>query len=83
MVLEQELPMDATPVHANSSADEFRRGRLGMGWTQDALARTIGVSPDTIEAWENGQTPIPSKVLAWVRLYATAYREPSEMEMAA
>ena len=48
----------------------FRRGRLGMGWTQAALAETVLVSLDTLRRWEDGELPIPPKVIAWVGLYA-------------
>jgi DNA-binding transcriptional regulator YiaG len=73
------------PLHIDppSSADKFRRGRLGMGWSRDALARTIGVPPDTVRAWEDEEAAIPPKVLAWVQLYATAQQEQPELEMAA
>ena len=52
-----------------SNADRFRRGRLGMGWSQDALARTIVVPLGTLHAWENNELAIPPKALAWVTLY--------------
>jgi DNA-binding transcriptional regulator YiaG len=52
-----------------SDANQFRRGRLGMGWTQDALARTIGVPLGTLHAWENDELAIPLDALAWVILY--------------
>jgi DNA-binding transcriptional regulator YiaG len=51
------------------SSELFRRGRLGMDWTQDALAQTIGVPLTTLRAWEEGELAIPPKVMAWVNLY--------------
>jgi len=48
----------------------FRRGRLGMGWTQAALAETVLVSLETLRRWEDGELPIPPNVIAWVGLYA-------------
>jgi DNA-binding transcriptional regulator YiaG len=74
----QPLQIDPSP-----NADQFRRGRLGMGWSQDALARTIGVSPETVRAWESGEAAIPPKVLAWVKLYATRQQDRPELELAA
>ncbi len=48
----------------------FRRGRRGMGWSQAALAETVLVPVDTLRRWEDGELPIPPKVIAWVGLYA-------------
>jgi DNA-binding XRE family transcriptional regulator len=48
----------------------FRRGRHGMGWSQAALADTVLVSLETLRRWEDGELPIPPKVIAWVGLYA-------------
>jgi ribosome-binding protein aMBF1 (putative translation factor) len=48
----------------------FRRGRRGMGWSQAALAETVLVSLETLRRWEDGELPIPPKVIAWVGLYA-------------
>ena len=72
-----------------SDADQFRRGRLGMGWSPDALARTIGVPLATLHAWEDNERAIPLNVMAWVTLYARnpieekAEDEPRHPEMAA
>jgi DNA-binding transcriptional regulator YiaG len=75
--------MNPLHIDPHSNADQFRRGRLGMDWSQDALARTIGVPPETVRAWENGEAAIPPKVLAWVKLYATTQEKTPELEMAA
>jgi hypothetical protein len=48
----------------------FRRGRRAMGWTQEALAETILVPLEILRHWEDGDLPIPPKVIAWVGLYA-------------
>jgi DNA-binding transcriptional regulator YiaG len=41
-----------------------------MDWSQDVLARTIGVPLTTLRAWEDGELAVPPKVMAWVDLYA-------------
>jgi len=51
-------------------AELFRLGRLGMGWSAEALAQTVKVEKDIIVAWETGDAPIPAKVLSWVAMYA-------------
>ena len=48
----------------------FRRGRLAMGWSQEALAETVLVPLEILQHWEDGELPIPPKVIAWVGLYA-------------
>jgi ribosome-binding protein aMBF1 (putative translation factor) len=64
-----------------NQADLFRGGRLGMGWSQTALARTILVEEEMLQEWESGVRPIPTEILAWVGIYASSYPEPSqEME---
>ncbi|MDQ2804808.1 MAG: hypothetical protein M3Y41_19830 [Pseudomonadota bacterium] len=52
------------------AADLFREGRLGMGWSQAALARTVLVQEEMLRDWESGTRPIPARVLAWVAMYA-------------
>jgi DNA-binding XRE family transcriptional regulator len=63
------LTEDDTPAEVRV----FRRGRRGMGWSQAALAETVLVSPETVQRWEDGELPIPPKVIAWVSLYARSY----------
>ena len=52
-----------------SEASRFRDGRLGMGWSQAALARTVRVEEALLQHWESGSRPIPASVLAWVGMY--------------
>lgn len=62
-------------------ADLFRGGRLGMGWSQTDLARTILVQEEILQEWESGIRPIPTEILAWVGMYARSYPESGqEME---
>jgi DNA-binding XRE family transcriptional regulator len=65
--MEQIVP---TEDRIPPEVEVFRRGRHGMGWSQAALAETILVSPETVRRWEEGEVPIPPKVIAWVGLYA-------------
>ncbi len=47
---------------------EAERGRTGM--TKSALATEIGVSPDTMQNWQNGKNDIPaSKLVAMADLF--------------
>jgi putative transcriptional regulator len=40
-------------------SDKIRQCRVLKGWTQEQLARNIGVSLNTVQRWESGRT-IPS-----------------------
>ncbi|HEY78809.1 MAG TPA: helix-turn-helix transcriptional regulator [Dehalococcoidia bacterium] len=40
-------------------SDKIRQCRFLKGWTQEQLARNIGVSLNTVQRWESGKT-IPS-----------------------
>jgi len=37
-------------------ADKIRNCRVRKKWTQEHLARTIGVSLNTVQRWESGKT---------------------------
>jgi len=37
-------------------ADKIRQCRHLKGWTQEKLARNIGVSLNTVQRWESGKT---------------------------
>ncbi|MFC1982925.1 helix-turn-helix transcriptional regulator [Chloroflexota bacterium] len=37
-------------------ADKLRHCRVRKGWTQEHLARSIGVSLNTVQRWESGKT---------------------------
>jgi putative transcriptional regulator len=37
-------------------ADKIRQCRKLKGWTQEQLARNIGVSLNTVQRWESGKT---------------------------
>lgn len=65
--MEQIVP---TEDRIPPEVEVFRRGRRGMGWSQAALAETVLVSAETVRRWEEGDLPIPPKVIAWVGLYA-------------
>lgn len=66
MILETETSTDTEP---GDEASRFRDGRLGMGWSQAALARTVRVEEATLAHWESGDRRIPAPVLAWVGMY--------------
>jgi putative transcriptional regulator len=40
-------------------ADKIRQCRVLKGWTQEQLARNIGVSLNTVQRWESGKN-LPS-----------------------
>jgi transcriptional regulator with XRE-family HTH domain len=40
-------------------ADKIRQCRVNKGWTQEQLARSIGVSLNTVQRWEASKT-VPS-----------------------
>jgi DNA-binding transcriptional regulator YiaG len=66
-----------------TEADLFRGGRLGMGWSQTALARTLLVEEEMLQEWESGARPIPANILEWVGMYVRSYYEPSHEAMVA
>jgi len=37
-------------------ADEIKHCRTQKGWTQEHLARNIGVTLNTVQRWESGKT---------------------------
>jgi len=37
-------------------ADKIRHCRVAKGWTQEQLARNLGVSLNTVQRWEMGKT---------------------------
>ena len=43
-------------------AEELKKLRQQQGWSQEDLARKIGVSFATVNRWENGKTK-PSKMV--------------------
>jgi DNA-binding XRE family transcriptional regulator len=44
------------------SAEKLRCWRKSIGWTQNRLAQTIGVSRETVTRWEIAERPIPPPV---------------------
>ena len=42
-------------------AEELKKLRQQQGWSQEDLARTLGVSFATVNRWENGKTK-PSRL---------------------
>jgi DNA-binding XRE family transcriptional regulator len=64
-------PAGADAANMNTAPSElFRLGRLGMGWSETELARTLSVPEQTVRDWESGIGDIPPKVAAWVCMYA-------------
>lgn len=50
---------------------EAERARAGM--TRTSMAKTLGVSPDTVKNWQNGRTEIPvSKIVAMADLFSVS-----------
>ena len=47
----------ATP---ETPADRFRQVRVGLGLTQKAAARLLGVDPATVTRWELGERRVPA-----------------------
>jgi transcriptional regulator with XRE-family HTH domain len=37
-------------------ADKLKYYRVGKGWSQELLARRLGVSLNTVQRWESGKT---------------------------
>lgn len=58
-------PKDKTPF---VSADDVKRLRAAMGWSQAAAAREAGVSQGVVSSWERGKPP---SLTAW-RCYRAA-----------
>ena len=54
-------------------ADELKKLRQQRGWSQEDLARALGVSFATVNRWENGKTK-PSR-LAVEKITAVAKRK--------
>ena len=54
-------------------AEELKKLRQQQGWSQEDLARKIGVSFATVNRWENGKTK-PSR-LAQEKIKQVAYTE--------
>ena len=52
-------------------AEELKKLRQQKGWSQEALARELGVSFATVNRWENGKTK-PSR-LAQEKIKQVAY----------
>lgn len=50
---------------------EFRALRLRYRWSVRGAARTLGVTPSTIQRWEQGAT-IPSEIADRLRVWLTA-----------
>ncbi len=51
----------------------IQRYRIAKGWTQSELARQVGVSVNTVQAWERGARIRPSNL---IRLAAALSVEP-------
>ena len=54
-------------------AEELKKLRQQQGWSQEDLARNLGVSFATVNRWENGKTK-PSR-LAQEKIKQVAYTE--------
>ena len=44
------------PNFSKRKADKIKQCRLCKEWTQEQLARSIGVSLNTVQRWESGKT---------------------------
>lgn len=49
------------------NAEELRRRREALGMSQEALARALGVSRQSVYMWERGRTPLPGLLAAALR----------------
>lgn len=49
------------------SPETLRRERKKLGWTQDELARRLGVTVFTVRSWEQGQRGMPALKARQVR----------------
>ncbi|MFC2059580.1 multiprotein-bridging factor 1 family protein [Chloroflexota bacterium] len=43
-------------LHMSKLVDKIRQCRDLKGWTQEQLARNVGVSLNTVQRWESGRT---------------------------
>jgi transcriptional regulator with XRE-family HTH domain len=46
-----------------------------LKWTQAALARYLGVAPNTVISWTKGRTPIPKGIVEWVTVLLFVARQ--------
>jgi transcriptional regulator with XRE-family HTH domain len=51
------------------SGDELRERREALGLTQEAVARAVGVTGNTLSRWERGERPSPHALAALLRFY--------------
>ena len=49
------------------SANEVRRIRLSLGFTQGGFARVVGVTKRSLQHWEYGTRPVPAMLTLAVR----------------
>jgi putative transcriptional regulator len=54
--LDKCYPMCYSIYNMNKLARKIRQCRDVKGWTQEQLARNIGVSLNTVQRWESGKT---------------------------
>ena len=47
----------------------FRALRTLLGYDQEAVARTLGVSKKTVSRWESGYFDIPDTVIEWLSMW--------------
>lgn len=47
-------PAAVTPMNGS----DFRHRRLRLGWSREQVAHSVGVPPDAIQKWENGESDI-------------------------
>lgn len=53
---------------------EIRAIRKGMGFMQKTLAGDLGVTPETLNRWENGKKPVPERMLRFIRLMGDMHK---------
>lgn len=57
-------PISPLPV---LSANEVRRIRLSLGFTQGGFARVVGVTKRSLQHWEYGTRPVPAMLTLALR----------------
>lgn len=56
-------------------AEEFKEIREGLGWTQERMAKELGVTIRTITNYENGHSPISKTIDILLFLLMAAHKE--------
>lgn len=62
-------------VPTSMTADELKKYRKSLGFTQKDFAELIGVSKPTVERWEVADKPISGPIVLLMRLLTATYLE--------